>query len=216
MTRLSILGIAWKCKIHVIIYLKYCSEFRLNTFLICWIREWDKLLEKQKLKGTKPILAKALWAVFGNFYLLTAFALCIDECILRYVWFCVTNQRHYMPLISVLKIWTLYRVAQPIFLRLYVRSFSNSSSSEEQILYAAGVCVASFLHVILQHSTFFGIHHLSMKCRAAASSLLYRKVSLTFYNVHFIVKKLLYLNFRWLLYFNDMWLSSVWFCRPYV
>ena len=85
----------------------------------------------------------------------------------------------------------LCRVIQPICMRLFISSFTNSSNSKQQVTYAAGVCVAAFLHVVLHHAASFRIYHIGMKCRVAASALIYRKVCL--YILYSIVSLIFYI-----------------------
>jgi hypothetical protein len=76
----------------------------------------------------------------------------------------------------------IIRVAQALFLKWLIESFSVEKAEEEdhklkQYMWAAGVCLTTLFHTLLLHPTMFGQQHIGMKCRVAASSLIYRKVS---------------------------------------
>ncbi|CAL8080013.1 unnamed protein product [Orchesella dallaii] len=113
-------------------------------------RAWEDLVQSSKKKNEKPKFYQALWKVFGGSYVFFGVGTLFDECIIR--------------------------VAQPIFLRLLIRSFSDHSvTSSQQLVYAAGVCLTSLFHALLMHPISFGILHLGMKCRISTCSLIYRK-----------------------------------------
>lgn len=72
-----------------------------------------------------------------------------------------------------------YRVAQPIFLKLFIRSFNDAEATTGyQCLFAAGVCITTLLHILFNHPTAFQMCISGMKCRVAVSSLIFRKVSI--------------------------------------
>ncbi|ODM98987.1 Multidrug resistance-associated protein 4 [Orchesella cincta] len=116
---------------------------------------WDEQLVGSKAEAKnevtkQPKFYKALWSVFGAKYSLLCFGTLVDECVIR--------------------------VAQPIFLRMLIKSFSDHGvTSSQQLVYASGVCFTSLAHALLMHPVSFGILHLGMKCRVATSSLIYRK-----------------------------------------
>ncbi|ODN02104.1 Multidrug resistance-associated protein 4 [Orchesella cincta] len=69
-------------------------------------------------------------------------------------------------------------VAQPISLRMLVKSFESGStiSSQDQIIYAVTVCVTTFIHnFIMEHSVFLMLRT-GQICRISCSSILYQKV----------------------------------------
>ncbi|CAL8129140.1 unnamed protein product [Orchesella dallaii] len=106
--------------------------------------------EKNQSKNGEPKFYKALWSLFGTKYSLLCFGTLVDECVIK--------------------------VAQPIFLRFLIQSFSDHSvTKSQQLVYATGVCFTSLAHALLMHPVSFGILHLGMKCRIATSSLIYRK-----------------------------------------
>ncbi|OXA46434.1 Multidrug resistance-associated protein 4 [Folsomia candida] len=110
---------------------------------------WKKQLEKKK-SGKKPKLFRALISCFWKLYAFLVFGLMLDE-------------------------WVV-RIAQPLFLKALINSFSDGSEQWEKYSYAAGVCVTTLLHTLLLHPTMFANQHVGMKCRVAACSMIYRKV----------------------------------------
>ncbi|OXA59787.1 Multidrug resistance-associated protein 4 [Folsomia candida] len=113
---------------------------------------WFKELEKASHKsGTKPRLRNALWACFGKYYAAIFILYFITECILR--------------------------VAQPLFIRELVRSFSEHSDVSEGGQYglACGVIVSTFMITMFFHPSFHGGFITAMRCRISCSSIIYRK-----------------------------------------
>ncbi|XP_035707943.1 multidrug resistance-associated protein 4 isoform X2 [Folsomia candida] len=103
-------------------------------------------------KGKKPNLLRPLLALFGRKFLIICGFYCLDG------WIVV--------------------VSQPIFLRLLIKSFGESDAvkeSWEPYVYTAGICISTFLHVIILHPCDFVISHIGMKCRVGLSALIYRK-----------------------------------------
>ncbi|ODM94173.1 hypothetical protein Ocin01_12506 [Orchesella cincta] len=76
-------------------------------------KAWDDQVQSCNKRNEKPKFYKSLWKVFGGSYVLFSLGTLFDECIIR--------------------------VAQPVFLRLLIRSFSDHSvTSSQQLVYAAG------------------------------------------------------------------------------
>lgn len=71
-----------------------------------------------------------------------------------------------------------YRVAQPLFLKYTISSFSDGSETWKQYAYATGVCLTALLHTLILQPSMFSIQHVGMKCRVAVCSLIYRKVKI--------------------------------------
>jgi hypothetical protein len=129
--------------------------FRFYNFLYFprnYFREWEKeRIKSEENKQGQPRFFRAIIKVFGKSYFLLGIGVLLDECIIR--------------------------VAQPIFLRLLIQSFSDQSISKElQYSYALGVCLTSLLHSLVIHPISFSFLYIGMKCRIGTSSLIYRKV----------------------------------------
>jgi len=69
------------------------------------------------------------------------------------------------------------RIAQPILVRLFIKSFGDSEVGPyDQYLYAAGVCLTKLLHTLIIHHVTFQLFCMSMKFRIAITAFIYRKV----------------------------------------
>ncbi|CAL8104322.1 unnamed protein product [Orchesella dallaii] len=113
--------------------------------------KWKKQLKMYELKGRQPSLIKALWGVFCWKYTLVFLGAGFSELV--------------------------FRVLQPLALRELLLSFKEDSgvSPEQQYVLAAAVSLATFGITISFHPVCYYSFVLSMRCRIACSSLLYRK-----------------------------------------
>ncbi|OXA62200.1 Multidrug resistance-associated protein 4 [Folsomia candida] len=91
--------------------------------------------------------------------------------------FLKTFGRRYFSYVAVFAIdgWVV-RIAQPLFLKYFIRSFNDKTVTIQwQCAYAAGVCLSTILHILFNHPTGFKLCEQGMRCRVAVSSLIYRK-----------------------------------------
>lgn len=70
----------------------------------------------------------------------------------------------------------VFRISQPILLRLLIKSFSEpeQASKTDQYLFAIGLSVCN-IGIMFYHTSAFSMYRLSMRCRLGLSSLIYRK-----------------------------------------
>jgi len=67
-------------------------------------------------------------------------------------------------------------VALPILLRWFILSFGDEKvTKSDQYFYAAAVCATTMISTIIIHIVYFANYVLSMRCRVALTSLIYRK-----------------------------------------
>ncbi|CAL8104328.1 unnamed protein product [Orchesella dallaii] len=114
-------------------------------------KEWRKQLEIHKKKGQRPSLGKALWGVLGWKYAFVFLGIAFPELV--------------------------FRVLQPLVLRELLLSFNEDSgvSILNQYLLAAAVSLVTFAITVSFHPVGYYAFVISMRCRIACSSLLYRK-----------------------------------------
>ena len=116
--------------------------------------EWTKRLKKSREKGKTPSLMGTLFVLIGRKYLFYSVGVMFGD---------------------------ILRIAEPVLLRELIRSFDENSSVSErdQYLLAAGICLCPLIALLSYHPSAFQLYRLSMRCRLALSSLIYRKVNLT-------------------------------------
>ncbi|ODN02388.1 Multidrug resistance-associated protein 4 [Orchesella cincta] len=111
---------------------------------------WDDEYAKSTKKGGRPSLFRAFARAFGVRYFMWVGVFCFDAWIIR--------------------------VGQAMCLKLYIRSFNDPEVTIGWMcFYAAGVCICTLLHILLNHPTAFQMCISGMKCRVGVSSLIYRK-----------------------------------------
>ncbi|CAL8127064.1 unnamed protein product [Orchesella dallaii] len=126
----------------------YESEYLSEKFSI----EWAKECKIAESKGLKPKLIKVLLRLCKWNLILYFVVVSFDELVIR--------------------------VAQPISLRMLVKSFEKNStiSRQDQIIYAVAVCVCTYVHNFIMEHCVFLMLRTGVICRVSCSSILYQKI----------------------------------------
>ncbi|XP_038050161.1 multidrug resistance-associated protein 4-like [Patiria miniata] len=113
-------------------------------------REWNKEIEKSKATGRLPSLRWALLRAFGRKIMIFGIPVFLEEVILK--------------------------MAQPLMLTRLVLYFSTDTvSTTEAYLQAAGISLAALLILSIHHYSFFVLSSMGMRIRIACSGLIFRK-----------------------------------------
>ncbi|KAK0092933.1 hypothetical protein PV326_000289 [Microctonus aethiopoides] len=117
---------------------------------IAWENEVERCNKKYKNRKNNPSLTRVFLKVFGGRIALYGFILFIVE--------------------------VFVRILQPFALGRFLRYFSDDDMSKmEAYLYALGLILTSFTHLLFAHTYWMAATHMSMKMRVACCSLIYRK-----------------------------------------
>ncbi|CAL8104325.1 unnamed protein product [Orchesella dallaii] len=114
-------------------------------------KQWNKQVELHKRKGQQPSLGKALWNVLGWKYSFVFLGIAFPELV--------------------------FRILQPLVLRELLLSFKEDSgaTSSDQYILAGAVSLVTFTITVISHPVRYYTFVISMRCRIACSSLIYRK-----------------------------------------
>ncbi|XP_076290649.1 ATP-binding cassette sub-family C member 4 isoform X2 [Lasioglossum baleicum] len=114
-------------------------------------KQWEIELEKSRKSKRGPSFLRAIFRTFLWEYTLLGLMQIINEFVLR--------------------------LGTPILLGGLLRYFKKNSTEtyETALLYAGGICIATFLSVVSFNQAMFGAFHVGAKIRVAACSVVYRK-----------------------------------------
>ncbi|CAL8111094.1 unnamed protein product [Orchesella dallaii] len=113
--------------------------------------KWNKELKMSKAKHKVPSLVSTLFSLVGKSYIIGSIGIAIGE--------------------------TVFRISQPLILRELIKSFSDDTtiSRRDQYIYAGGVSLTALGFTLCYHPSAAYLFRISMRCRLALSSLIYRK-----------------------------------------
>ncbi|ODM90032.1 Multidrug resistance-associated protein 4 [Orchesella cincta] len=114
--------------------------------------KWNKEVKKSAAKKKSPSLVATLFSLVGKTYIIGSIGISVGEIV--------------------------FRISQPVILRELIKSFSDDTtiSRRDQYFYAGGISLASLGLSLCYHPSAFHLFRISMRCRLALSSLIYRKI----------------------------------------